>query len=233
MNILVIDNTMKKMLYFSLFLMVFVILGAGCDEQKVNINPEVDSNEAELQRISEIEKNVREEMEPIPLEYTKVDTSNWKIYRSSEYGFEFKYPPEGTIFESIEEDALISIKFAPENNPEIGFSAVSRRMLDVMVREIDKPEYRCPTTSEWGTRNMLVETNDYMFCYSEVDDGTAGTMYHLYNYMYYNDDSIINLNFTAPEVNCANYDDDAGCVRINEEEETELFKQIISTFKIN
>ncbi len=213
--------------------MVCVILGGGCNEQEANISLITDNNEIEPLMTEEVEKNIHEEMEITPLEYKKIDMADWKTYHNDEYGFEFKYPAEGVIFENTEKDTLISIKFAPENVPDKGFSAISRRLFDVSVKENDKLKEYCPALSEWGSQNMLVKIDENVFCYSEENDGAAGTVYHLYNYMYFNDDSIINLNFTIPEVNCGNYDNDDDCVPMNKEEETELFKQIISTFKIN
>ncbi|MBU2567013.1 DUF3298 and DUF4163 domain-containing protein [Patescibacteria group bacterium] len=222
---------MKKIIFFSVFITLLSVMGAGCDQNKVTSDLSNDDYQVKDEQIVVTDNQGSEKPEILYVEDVEVIPSDWLTYKNEEYGFEFRYPNESRLADSDMYDDLVHIVFPPEYKPDDGFSAVSRRELDVTIQSGDNLASKCDLQYACGIATKRVNFGKNNFCLSMFGDGAAGTMYHIYDYELAKDDELVDFIFTIPEVNCGAYDYSDGCVPMDEGKETELFKLIVSSFK--
>lgn len=71
-------------------------------------------NQKAQQALQQEIDNLKSQIEQ--LRQSEIDTSGWKIYQNDEYGFEFKYPNDHTIFNAINESNQSFIHATPASD---------------------------------------------------------------------------------------------------------------------
>lgn len=150
------------------------------------------------------------------------ELTDWKTFRSEEYGFEFKYPRKGQVqtYDDTEgEKVRVDLPVPAE-------SLLQEKFLLVKVKKVSEENPHAPPGEEPG---KLVFINSREFSKKEFEEGAAGHLYEHTIYSTVKGDSRIVLDFVLHSVNPGVFDSPPSGFGWRE---TLVFSKIASTFKL-
>ncbi len=143
----------------------------------------------------------------------------WKTYRNEKYGFKINYPKTSKIIENGE--IRISL-------PVTSGTSLLEKYLTINIKENSSEECSNPAQAlieKAGT----VTINGIEFKKEVGTEGAAGSIYHSLGYSTMRESRCFELNFVLHSVNLRNIDHPPPA--FNEEKESRIFDQILSTFR--
>jgi len=172
------------------------------------------------------------------LESTKVDTSDWKIYRNEEYGFEIKYPKDfvvetdtipAVIRRVIAKFRLVNDRYYRKNNLVEASVVISvakdKEALSNCLQGEAMSVYKGQTLSEER------EINGITFYKDSVCEGAAGHQYEKTSYRAIYNNVCCEIALFIHSINMGVFD--PGTVsEFNKDEVVEKLNQVISTFRL-
>ncbi len=152
------------------------------------------------------------------------ETYNWEVYNSRNYDFEIKYPKDAELNElsSIGDEISISLPF--NDNTTLKEKYLKIKVIDPSPVECSIP-VSVPIEDE-----KEISLNGLEFKREEGREGAAGTRHDYISYSTKKDGRCFNLMFVLGSVNPGVFDDPPE--EFNEEKETRILYQMLSTFKI-
>lgn len=103
----------------------------------------------------------------------QIDTSNWKTYRNEQYGFEFRYPPEGLIkllsenpnsdLKTFQEKVVVNI---PSKEDNLGFDLVT---FSIYSKEEWNKAISDKDFAEYLSIRKVGENNNYVFVFDNAN----------------------------------------------------------------
>jgi len=152
------------------------------------------------------------------------ETYNWEVYNSRNYDFEIKYPKSAELNElsAIGDEISISLPFNED-------TTLREKYLRIKVVDPSPEECSIPVNIS-VEETQEVSLNGLDFKREEGWEGAAGTRHDYISYSTKNNGRCFNLMFVLGSVNPGVFDDPPE--EFNEEEETKILYQMLSTFKI-
>lgn len=143
--------------------------------------------------------------------------ADWQTYRNEEYGFEVSYPGEG----QMTDEGLINLPFTPG-------TLLLEKYLMIWVEEtlsgqcspLEAPEVREPEMIQFGNIEFTKQIGY---------EGAAGSVYETIEYSTVKDNQCFHLTFILRSANPGVFD--IPPPDFDHEKETEIFEQIVSTFR--
>lgn len=171
-----------------------------------------------------------------PITTKPIDISDRKTYRNEKYGFEFKFPEEGSLRAQSKpispNKAWVTVRF-PFNNPASDDRfTIWTKMLDVRVDDIAREKCEFPKT---GSKVLI---NGVTFFLKDFVDHAMGgeTNYHEVYSTYRNDlcfKIALFLGTRSVRVTTldATLERDSALKKLAQEGEIDLLRQVLSTFR--
>ncbi len=215
----ILTEPVKKnlLIYLLVGILVIFILLSGyfafaytkAQKEIKTLNEQVKNLEGQIRFLQE------DKQTEVLLGTNKDEFANWKTYENKEFGFEIKYPKDSqAIDEFIDEKERIVINLSPNLSP---FSSGAKMM---RIRVTTHNYIDCLQTS-------LVNNHNVGFCAREDVSGSDHAMWKSYEYFVKAKVSSEYIVVSFSLVLCKHQD----CEDFNIDEESELFNQILSTFK--
>jgi uncharacterized protein YxeA len=173
----------------------------------------VDPNDEEVYLAEPLDENSQDEF------------ADWPVYRNENYGFEIKYPA-GTDLSEFDVDGELQVRF------EFTFSAteknLNRKTLELYVRSQELVQgVKRPVTCDLNDETSLFETNGVIFNKNDISGEFGGTQNAATatEYCVKREDLVFKLRFIL------GYNRYSQLPKFDQEEESIIFDQALSTFK--
>jgi hypothetical protein len=136
----------------------------------------------------------------LPEPTTPVPHADWLVYRNDSFGFELRYPPEGTVVADGEHTARIDLPYAPGTN-------LREKYLQV---DASRGTSACtnPLAAGWEPGSLPTETRDLgglPFTVQTGTEGAAGNFYEWTGYTTARGDVCVSLSYVLHSTNAMNY----------------------------
>ena len=153
-----------------------------------------------------------------------VTGSDWKLCLSQKYGFEVQYPREGELVVQSAQSARIDLPFTPDTN-------LTEKYLEITATETGET-CSSPLAEGYAPGTIPaepVQLNDLEFIKETGQEGAAGSIYNWVAYSISQDGLCTSLSFVLRSSNPGAYSTPPPIYDM--EEESEIFEQIVSTFR--
>jgi hypothetical protein len=152
---------------------------------------------------------------------TGIDTSNWKTYRNEAHKYEIKYPKDSKKIQESEKEVSIELPITPG-------TALRGKSLTISVEQttsgecspLHAPEVKKPEIIHFGNINFIKEIGY---------EAAAGSMYESIRYSTLKEGKCFHLTFVLRSANPGVFPTPPP--RFDREKESEIFDQIVSTFR--
>ena len=148
-------------------------------------------------------------------------TSGWNKYQNTKYGFEFKYPPNGSVSDQTDNGGRVTLPIlTPGTN-------LSEKYLNVSVVEGLNP---CKAPDPGGpiTATENVTINGIQFFKESGEGAAAGNRYDFVAYSSLSNNACVSLTFILHSTNIGNYATPPP--EFDKAAESAIFDQIINTY---
>ena len=148
---------------------------------------------------------------------------DWLIYANEAFGFQFRYPPEGSLSVDEQDFARIDLPLAPGTN-------LSEKYLEVAA-STGADTCQSPYAEGYAPGSLPAETrtiNGVEFEIQSAEEGAAGSLYEWAGYSTTREEVCVNLTFILRSANPANFEPTVAA--FDQESEAVVFKEIVSTF---
>lgn len=152
--------------------------------------------------------------------------ADWLIYNNRNHGFEFRYPPGGTLVDDQPEHARIDLPFLPD-------TTLQEKYLEIDVTPL-QADRTCSSPFAAGyapeaVQREAVTIEGKSFMRESGSEGAAGSIYDWVAYSTVRGQECANLTFILNSTNAANYE--VPPPEFDLQAETAIFEQIVSSFQ--